>query len=280
MVLGTAPTRHHDMTEGRTVEDLIDDILDVGPADSATPEGRHWAALHNLFVHNEVPAEDVVKNLGMWHPATYVARLVTFAELWQRYILQSEGSIVQFGVRYGQDFVWFTQLRGLYEPYAYRSIIGFDTFEGHQGHTDVDGSDWMAQDGAFAVPDKFDEYLAALSWVHANASRPAVRNTAMPLVLVKGDVRKTLPEQLDGELRSLVAAAVFFDLDIYEPTAAALEAILPHCHANTLLVFDELDSNRMPGETQAVLDTVGLGGLALERNQWASMSWATLGTRR
>jgi hypothetical protein len=34
----------------------------------------------------------------------------------------------------------------------------------------------------------------------------------------------------------------------------------------------------MPGETQAVLDTVGLGGLKLERNAWDSMSWTVMRT--
>ena len=261
-----------------SADDLIDDVIAAGPGKSDdTPEGRHWAALHNLMVHTRVPAEDAVKNVGLWHPAPYVARLATFADLWRRYIAQSEGSIVQFGVRYGQDLVWLLQLRGLFEPLSYRSIIGFDTFAGHEGHTDIDGTDWMTQDGAFDVPDDYDQYLTHLLAVHANAARPASRNGGVPFSLFKGDVRKTLPEALENELSGLVVGAVFFDMDLYEPTAAALEAILPRCHGNTLLVFDELDSNRMPGETQAVLDTVGLGGLKLESDQWGSMSWTLFG---
>ena len=152
------------------------------------------------------------------------------------------------------------------------------TFAGHVGaDRDIDGDDWMTQDGAFTVPDGYDEYLHQLVNVHANTGRLASRIQAAPVGVWKGDIREVLPGLLDKELKSLVVAAAFFDLDIYEPTVAALETILPRCHAGTLLVFDELNSNRMPGETQAVLDTVGLGGLRLERSLWDSMSWATLG---
>ncbi len=279
MGVDTAPPRH-DMSKN-VVEQLVDDLAGAGPAvNDETPEGLHWAALHNMMIHTPVPPDDILKNLGLWHPANYVARLATFTDLWRNYILHTQGSVVQFGVRYGQDLVWLTQLRGLFEPYSWRSIIGFDTFTGHEGHTDIDGDDWMAQDGAFTVPDNYYQYILQLLAVHANAARPASRNSAIPFWLIEGDVRKTLPEALEGEFRSLTVAAVFFDMDIYDPTATALEMILPRCHADTLLVFDELDSNRMPGETQAVLDTVGLGGLHLERDQWDTMSWARLGTRR
>ena len=261
-----------------SADDLIGDVIDAGPAASDdTPEGRHWAALHNLMIHSRVPSGDAIKNLGLWHPAPYVARLATFTDLWRRYIANANGSIVQFGVRYGQDLVWLMQLRGLFEPLSFRSIIGFDTFAGHVGHTDIDGPDWMTQDGAFDVPEDYYQFLTYLLAVHANALRPASRNGGIPFFLVKGDVRKTLPESLENELSGLVVGAAFFDLDLYEPTAAALEAILPRCHANTLLVFDELDSNRMPGETQAVLDTVGLKGLKLEQDPWGSMSWTRRG---
>ncbi len=260
-------------------DERVQDLVDLGPAESdGNPEGNHLAALHNLYVRNPVAELDTIKNLGLWQPTPYTARLVTFADLWRRYIVDSQGSVIQFGLRYGQDLVWFIQLRSLYEPWALRPILGFDTFAGHLGaDPDIDGDDWMTQDGAFTVPDGYEDYLHQLVNVHANTGRLASRIQSAPVGVWKGDIREVLPDLLDKELKSLVVAAAFFDLDIYEPTVAALETILPRCHAGTLLVFDELNSNRMPGETQAVLDTVGLGGLKLERSLWDSMSWATLG---
>jgi hypothetical protein len=250
----------------------------IGPAESdGNPEGTHWAALHNLYTRSPVAGNDQIKNLGLWHPAPYTARLVTFADLYRRYIVDTHGTVIQFGVRYGQDLIWLIQLRSLLEPWSYRPIIGFDTFTGHAGTTpEIDGDDWMVQEDAFGVPEHYEGYLQHLVDIHSNMGRLAGRIGAAPVGLFKGDVRDTLPALLEDDLKSLVVGAAFFDLDLYAPTVAALEAILPRCHAGTLLVFDELDANRMPGETRAVLDTVGLRGLRLERSPWDSMSWTTL----
>lgn len=261
-----------------TSEDQIDALVEIGPgAADASAESRHLAALHNLFARRHmVPDSELVKQLGIWHPQVYTARLIMFADLWRNHIQYTAGSVLLFGVRYGQDLTWLIQLRGLIEPYSRRPIIAFDTFEGHKGHTDIDGDDWMVQDGAFDVAEGYESYIYQVAAVHANAARLAGENYPPIVEIVKGDVRETLPALLEGKLSSLVVGAAFFDLDIYEPTVAALQAVLPRCHAKTLLVFDELDANRMPGETHAVLDTVGLGGLSLERDVWDTMSWTTL----
>jgi len=268
------------LTERRAVTDIdaeVAKLADLGPAqpgDSA--QGRYWAALHNLYVYSPLPDNEKIKNLGLWHPADYAARFLIFADLWRDHILNVHGSVLQFGVRFGQDLTWLIQLRGLLEPASMRKMYGFDTFNGHIGHSDVDGDHWMAQDGAFDSPEDHSSYVESLALVHANASRLVSDDMPGTVRLVVGDVRETLPDLLRSELESLVVGAAFFDLDIYEPTKAALEAILPRCHRGTLLVFDELDSKAMPGETLALLESVGLNNVNLRRDQWDSMCWTTL----
>ena len=252
-------------------------LVELGPAGSnGTPREQHWASLHNMYVRSLVPQNETIKNLGLWHPADYTARLLIFADLWRDHIVNVHGSVLQFGVRYGQDLMWLLQLRGLIEPASLRPIYGFDTFAGHVGHEPVDGEHWMTQNGAFDSPDNYASYVEALALTHANMGRLASDDMPGTVRVVTGDVRETLPELLETELKSLVVGAAFFDLDIYGPTKETLESILPRCHRGTLLVFDELDSKSMPGETLALLESVGLNNVNLRRDRWDSMCWTTL----
>ena len=56
-----------------------------------------------------------------------------------------------------------------------------------------------------------------------------------------------------------------FDMDVYEPTKAAIACVVPRLTRGSLLVFDELNCRHFPGETQAVIEGLGLGKLRLER---------------
>jgi hypothetical protein len=82
--------------------------------------------------------------------------------------------------------------------------------------------------------------------------------------LVKGDVTQTAPEYFGRHPETLVSLAVF-DLDIYSPTKAALEAIQPHLFKGSILVFDELCDDILPGETIALRETLGLRHLSIQR---------------
>ena len=57
-------------------------------------------------------------------------------------------------------------------------------------------------------------------------------------------------------------------MDLFDPTKAALEHFLPRMPKGAVIVFDELDNPMWPGETLAVLETIGVGKLALRRLEW------------
>ena len=87
----------------------------------------------------------------------------------------------------------------------------------------------------------------------------------------------TAQEWADTNLHAVVAMAIF-DMDIYKPTKAALEAVLPRLTKGSVLVFDEFNDARFPGETQAVSDFLGLNNLRLRHyeNQ-PNCAWAVWG---
>ena len=51
-------------------------------------------------------------------------------------------------------------------------------------------------------------------------------------------------------------------------TKAALEAFIPRMPKGAVLAFDELDNPIWPGETLALLETLGLRNAELRRLEW------------
>ena len=58
---------------------------------------------------------------------------------------------------------------------------------------------------------------------------------------------------------------LYLDFDLYEPTCAAIEHLLPRMPKGAILAFDELDNPLWPGETRAAIDKLGLNRLRIER---------------
>ncbi len=58
---------------------------------------------------------------------------------------------------------------------------------------------------------------------------------------------------------------LYLDVDLYEPTKAALEAFLPRMPKGAVVVFDELNAAMFPGETAAVQEVLGLSSSAIRR---------------
>lgn len=82
--------------------------------------------------------------------------------------------------------------------------------------------------------------------------------------LVKGDASDTICRYLEQNPQTIVAMA-YFDFDLYAPTKACLDAILPRVPKGGILAFDELNSAAFPGETAALLATIDINRYRLHR---------------
>jgi hypothetical protein len=189
-----------------------------------------------------------------------LARFLVKAELFQK-ALSVAGSIVECGVYNGAGLFSWAQLSTIYEPVNHtRKVIGFDTFSGFPGVSDADhGAGHVWQPG-----DLLGDELAALhrSVEKHDAERPLGH---VPQVeLVAGDFLATGPAYVEANPH-LVVSLLYLDFDLYEPTRVALETFLARMPAGALLCFDELNCANFPGETQALLETVGLSRLPLRR---------------
>jgi len=70
---------------------------------------------------------------------------------------------------------------------------------------------------------------------------------------------------------------VYLDVRVFEPTKVAIENFIPRMPKGSIIAFDELNSKNWPGETIAVLETIGIRNLRIERSIFDTMpSFAVL----
>jgi len=139
--------------------------------------------------------------------------------------------------------------------------------------TSTDGDKTKCTDGGYPVTPGYEAYLEELLGLQDELNP---LNHLRKFELVKGDATVTVPAYLRAHPETVVSLAIF-DFDIYKPTKAALEAVLPHLCKGSILVFDELCDDLFPGETVAVREVLPLRDLRIERMPFASrISFAEL----
>ena len=198
------------------------------------------------------------------HSTVFLKRQVLSRLLYQdmlyRRIIAVPGVICEFGVHWGATMSALINLRGIHEPYNHsRTIHGFDTFEGFVAVDAKDGGFTSA--GDYATSRGYEAELEEILALQESFSPIA---HLRKFELVKGDVSATLPAWLEANPHAIIAMAIF-DMDLYEPTKAAIAGVVPRLTRGSLLVFDELSCRHFPGETRAVAEELGLGSLRLER---------------
>ena len=215
--------------------------------------------LGRLLAAAPFPPEEQVDSLPLFLRCQPLADLLSLDALY-RMVLDVPGVIMEFGVHRGRHTALLTALRGVYEPHnPHRRVIGFDTFEGFPDVTAIDELGHSAVQGKFALPNGYANYLREILSAHeANEPLSHIRRT----LLVEGDIRETLPAYLQANPQTVIALA-YFDLDLYEPTLAALRAIRPYLARGSVVAFDEINHAKWPGETAALRDAWEADGIRL-----------------
>jgi hypothetical protein len=209
------------------------------------------------------PIEIKLENFPKYVRRQHLKRFLAMYEIF-KLALPVKGSVVECGVFKGFGVMSWAKLSAMLEPENLtRRIYAFDTFAGFPSVHENDRTRVadVAPGGLYA--DSHDELLALV----AEYDRDRFLGHIDKVHLVKGDVVETIPPFLEAHPH-LVVSLLFLDMDLYEPTMAALRHFVPRMPRGALLVFDELDNPMWPGETMAALEAVGLGRLALRRFEW------------
>ena len=87
--------------------------------------------------------------------------------------------------------------------------------------------------------------------------------------IVDGDATETIPKYIENNPHLLISL-LHLDFDIYAPSVAALKYFYPRMSKGAVIAFDGLDNKDGPGETTALLETVGIKNYTLRRNVFDS----------
>ena len=214
---------------------------------SSAAQMQHRELLYRLFRERPMPEDQLLLNLGLYMRSSALAKVLFIHELYEL-IVNLPGVIMEFGTWWGQNLVLFENLRAIYEPFNQnRRIIGFDTFRGYRNLSARDRPSETIKIGGYSVSEHYQDYLEALLDFHEKNN--VLANIRKHRV-IKGNVIKTVPAFFGSNPETIVALA-YFDMAVYEPTKACLDAIKPHLIPGSVVMLDEFNSRDYPGETVA-----------------------------
>jgi hypothetical protein len=224
-------------------------------------EAEYRKCLEAYFNTSVGTIAERLENFPKYVPRQMLTQFLYRYEIFRR-ILTVHGSIIECGVLFGGGLMAWAQLSSILEPVNHqRRIIGFDTFDGFVDIAQEDrrGTSSFLRPGAYAV-DSYGDLQTAISLFDANRFLGHIAKVE----IVKGDIRHTLPDFVERNPHTVVSL-LHLDLDLFEPTRAALEHLVPRMPKGSIIAFDQLNSSDWPGETIAALDTLGVRNLRIER---------------
>jgi hypothetical protein len=222
---------------------------------------KYYEGLANSWETGIGSTLDKLKSFTKYVPLSEFPKLFVKYELFKK-VLGVHGAIIECGVHQGGGLLTWGMLSSIFEPVNHiRKIVGFDSFE---GFTSIHEKDKALQNanlkvGGLAV-DAEDDIRKSIELF--DQFRPL--GHIPKIQLVRGNAISTIPDFVKNTPQ-LVVAMLYLDFDVYEPTKVALQEFLPRMPKGSIIVFDELYNDQWPGETQAVVDTIGIQQLKLER---------------
>lgn len=189
-------------------------------------------------------------------------------------ILHVQGDILECGVYNGGGLMSWALFSSILEPLNHhRKIRGFDTFTGFAKIHQKDHGNLLeiAKEGGLAT-NAYEDISAAIRLYDTFR----ILGHIPKVFLHPGDATKTIPGFVKAN-QHLVVALLYLDFDVYAPTKCAIEQLLPRMPKGAVIAFDELNQIHWPGETRAVLETVGIRNLRIQRLPFQpSVSFAVL----
>jgi hypothetical protein len=182
-----------------------------------------------------------------------IGKLLAHYELYKA-ITGLPGDLLELGVYKGASLARFAAFRSLLENDFSRAIHGFDAFGAFPR-----GGVESRLDQEFI--DRFEgergEGIARADLEAILAEKP-YRNVH----LHEGNIFDTVPALLKRD-PSLKIALLHLDVDVYEPTAFALDQLVPHMSRGGLILFD--DYGMVEGATRAGDEVAARLGLRFEK---------------
>lgn len=222
--------------------------------------GRRMEA---IFTSSSDTVEARLENFPKYVRRQHLKRFLALYEIF-KLAMPVKGSVVECGVFRGFGVMSWAKLSAMLEPENLtRRIYGFDSFQGFSSTSAADDNPIAQPETGALCADSYDELQALI--IEYDLDR--FLGHVPKVHLIKGDVAETIPAFV-AENRHLLVSLLFMDVDLFEPTKVALEHFVPRMPRGAVLAFDELDNPMWPGETLALLSTLGIRNVRLQRLDW------------
>jgi hypothetical protein len=233
-----------------------------------TAEWQVGAAIAAIFDNCTDSTETKLENFPKYVRRQHLKRFLALYEIF-KLVLPVKGSIVECGVFRGFGFMSWAKLSTIFEPENFtRRVYGFDTFSGFPSIGDEDEN--VRESEVVALPQPGDLSSNSKNELEAlltQYDQDRFLGHMDKAHLIAGDACESIPKFV-GDNPHLLVSLLFLDFDLYEPTKVAIEHFVPRMPKGSILAFDELDNPIWPGETQALLDTLGIQNVQIERLPW------------
>jgi Macrocin-O-methyltransferase (TylF) len=228
---------------------------------SAPTDGDLYSRLETHFLTSAGNPLEKLYNFPRFLPRSAQARYLARYELY-KLVLEVHGDIVECGVHLGGGLFAQAHFCEMFEPNNYtRRVIGFDTYGGFPSvsEKDIVGGNANTEVGGYSAPVLGDLHESRNLFDQGRLLKHAER-----IEFVAGDALQTIPKWA-AENNHTSVALLYLDFDLYAPTLAALEHLLPRMPKGAIIAFDQVGDKSFPGECQAVIEKIGLSSLALRR---------------
>lgn len=170
-----------------------------------------------------------------------LGRFMAIADL-LRSTLDIPGHVAEFGSWRGANLMLMTKLLRIYDPHGCKQVHCFESFVGLETFSAQDGSSGESESGAYRG--NYEELLAMISLCELGDD----------IIIHKGDIMQTLPESLENE--GLSFSFIYCDTDLYAPSRLILDRLHPRLSKGGLIVMDEWNYDKWPGEAVAVREFI------------------------
>ena len=176
---------------------------------------------------------DLIDHFPLYVGQKTLARYLAIYDIFKS-CMHVPGDLAEFGSWKGANILYLCKLLNIYSSYTHKEIHCFDTFEGLQlfDTNDHDASNFK------------DSFAGSLCYMESCLNLFEYNDLVHTH---KGDIAETFPSLMQSR-PELVFSLVYFDTDLYQPTATVLEYILERTFPGAKIVFDEWNDEWFPGE--------------------------------
>lgn len=213
-----------------------------------------------IFSESADTVEQRLESFPRYVRRQHLTRFLALYELFKQ-VIEVKGSIVECGVWRGFGVMTWAKLSAILEPTNLtRRVYGFDSFSGFPSVHDKDANLVNPAAPGELSADSLSELSALIEQFDKDRFLGHIPKTH----LIDGDAVETIPKFV-ADNPHLVVSLLFLDFDLYEPTRVAIEQFVPRMPRGSIIAFDELDNPIWPGETLALVETLGVGSLRIQR---------------